>query len=101
MANKKMDSQHAKVLKKTLLSSAKSHNPPIDLSDTGRRWTMWCRTPRPDKIDFIGGAASPAELFAFVAAQRSYMFQTFESAIILEARSHGEFLVREYSCSEG
>jgi hypothetical protein len=54
-----------------------------------------------DTVVCEGRAASLAELFSVIAREKAYLFQALESVLILEARGPDEFIVCEYSGSEG
>lgn len=43
----------------------------------------------------MGGAASAAELYAFVLQERSYVFQMLEQVLILEVLESGGVVLRE------
>jgi hypothetical protein len=73
----------------------------VDLGAASNKWTMWLQrdasapgSPR-YRIEFMGGAASAAELYAFVLQERSYVFQMLEQVLILEVLESGGVVLRE------
>jgi hypothetical protein len=72
-----------------------------DLAAAANKWTMWFRrepsapvAPR-YRMEFMGGGASAAELFAFVLRKEIYVFQMLDQVLILEAQESGGFVLRE------
>jgi len=102
----KIAPERAAELKEELRSLAAEKGREFGPADNKRealaaRWTMWLQREASApvaakyRIEFIWGAPSAAELFAYVLQNYSYVFQMLDQVLILEAQESDKFVVRE------